>query len=129
MTNILYSREEIVPYSREILKNDLIKHQFNENIVLSILPSVENTLASFKDVYVGRLISEVVDKYLDYNESNNLLDTKIIDSVNDYLTTHSKHLQDIEFSRIRRITGYLVGSLSRFNNAKLSEVNERVKHA
>lgn len=32
------------------------------------------------------------------------------------------------FKRIRRITGYLVGDLSRFNNAKLSEVNQRVKH-
>lgn len=32
------------------------------------------------------------------------------------------------FKRIRRITGYLVGSLERFNNAKRSEVSERVKH-
>lgn len=33
------------------------------------------------------------------------------------------------FERIRRITGYLVGTLDRFNNAKRSEENERVKHA
>lgn len=32
------------------------------------------------------------------------------------------------FSRIRRITGYLVGSLDRFNDAKRSEVLDRVKH-
>lgn len=32
------------------------------------------------------------------------------------------------FVRIRRITGYLVGSLDRFNNAKLSEVRERLQH-
>lgn len=32
------------------------------------------------------------------------------------------------FERIRRITGYLVGTLSRFNDAKLAEVNDRVKH-
>lgn len=30
--------------------------------------------------------------------------------------------------RIRRITGYLVGTLDRFNNAKRAEVNDRVKH-
>ena len=30
--------------------------------------------------------------------------------------------------RIRRITGYLVGTLDRFNDAKRSEVNDRVKH-
>lgn len=32
------------------------------------------------------------------------------------------------FERIRRITGYLVGTLDRFNNAKRSEVEDRVKH-
>ena len=34
----------------------------------------------------------------------------------------------IPFQRIRRITGYLVGSLERFNNAKYSEVKDRVTH-
>lgn len=34
----------------------------------------------------------------------------------------------VGFERIRRITGYLVGTLDRFNNAKHAEVNDRVKH-
>ncbi len=34
----------------------------------------------------------------------------------------------IGFERIRRITGYLVGTLDKFNNAKLAEVRDRVKH-
>lgn len=34
----------------------------------------------------------------------------------------------IGFERIRRITGYLVGTLDRFNDAKLAEVKDRVKH-
>ena len=33
-----------------------------------------------------------------------------------------------EFDRIRRITGYLVGTLDRFNNAKRAEEKDRVKH-
>jgi anaerobic ribonucleoside-triphosphate reductase len=33
------------------------------------------------------------------------------------------------FERIRRITGYLVGTMDRWNNAKQSEEHERVKHA
>lgn len=33
-----------------------------------------------------------------------------------------------KFGRLRRITGYLVGDLDRFNNAKRKEVEERVKH-
>ncbi|EII6783631.1 TPA: anaerobic ribonucleoside triphosphate reductase [Clostridioides difficile] len=35
---------------------------------------------------------------------------------------------DIKFERIRRITGYLVGTVDRFNNAKKAEVRDRVKH-
>ena len=34
----------------------------------------------------------------------------------------------VRFQRIRRITGYLVGTLDRFNNAKRAEVDDRVKH-
>ncbi len=33
------------------------------------------------------------------------------------------------FQRIRRITGYLVGTLDRFNNGKRAEERDRVKHA
>lgn len=36
--------------------------------------------------------------------------------------------EKIPFQRIRRITGYLVGDLGRFNDAKRSEVMDRVKH-
>lgn len=35
---------------------------------------------------------------------------------------------DIGFERIRRITGYLVGTLDRFNDAKRAEEADRVKH-
>ena len=35
---------------------------------------------------------------------------------------------DHPFERIRRITGYLVGTLDRFNNAKRAEEHDRVKH-
>ena len=33
-----------------------------------------------------------------------------------------------KFERIRRITGYLVGTLDRFNDAKRAEEKDRVKH-
>ena len=32
------------------------------------------------------------------------------------------------FERIRRVTGYLAGTIERFNNAKLKEVGDRVTH-
>lgn len=34
----------------------------------------------------------------------------------------------VKFERTRRITGYLVGTLDRFNNAKRAEERARVKH-
>lgn len=39
-----------------------------------------------------------------------------------------KETQDQPFERIRRITGYLVGTFDRFNDAKRDEVNRRVTH-
>ncbi len=36
--------------------------------------------------------------------------------------------EGIKFQRIRRVTGYLVGTLDRFNNAKRAEEHDRVKH-
>ena len=38
------------------------------------------------------------------------------------------HWETVPFERIRRITGYLVGTLDRFNNGKRAEVADRVKH-
>lgn len=34
----------------------------------------------------------------------------------------------VRFERIRRITGYLVGTLDRFNDAKRAEEHDRIKH-
>ena len=38
------------------------------------------------------------------------------------------HLRRVPFDRIRRITGYLVGTLDRFNDGKRAEERDRVKH-
>ena len=40
----------------------------------------------------------------------------------DYTANHQK------FERIRRITGYLVGTIDRWNDAKQAEEKDRVKH-
>lgn len=42
--------------------------------------------------------------------------------------TAGKTAAAIGFERIRRITGYLVGTLDRFNDAKRAEERDRVKH-
>ena len=36
--------------------------------------------------------------------------------------------KNVMFERIRRITGYLVGTMDKWNNAKKAEERDRVKH-
>ncbi|MDL2318511.1 hypothetical protein LJC74_05480 [Eubacteriales bacterium OttesenSCG-928-A19] len=36
---------------------------------------------------------------------------------------------EVPFHRVRRITGYLVGTLERFNDAKRAEERDRIKHS
>ena len=36
--------------------------------------------------------------------------------------------EGVKFERIRRITGYLVGTVDRFNDAKKAELRDRVQH-
>lgn len=37
--------------------------------------------------------------------------------------------EGVGFDRVRRVTGYLVGTLDRFNDAKRAEERDRVKHS
>lgn len=39
-----------------------------------------------------------------------------------------KRGKNVGFERIRRITGYLTGALSKWNDAKKAEEKDRVKH-
>ena len=44
-------------------------------------------------------------------------------------TTETGGGKGVRFERIRRITGYLVGTTDRFNDAKSAEEKDRVKHS
>lgn len=74
----------------------------------------------------GDLSEEEIARYKAYAEEHhpgtNTLDISIDGEYAD-LTFHIT-----PFERIRRITGYLVGTLDRFNDAKREEVRDRVKH-
>ena len=43
-------------------------------------------------------------------------------------TSGEKLGKNVSFERIRRITGYLVGTMAQWNNAKQAEEHDRVKH-
>lgn len=44
------------------------------------------------------------------------------------ITSEVSRGKGVEFERIRRITGYLVGTLDRFGDGKRAEEADRVKH-
>jgi hypothetical protein len=60
-----------------------------------------------------------------YKEIPVLLDTQKQEKPK---TVHKTVGENVGFERTRRITGYLVGTLNRFNNAKRAEERDRVKH-
>ena len=64
-------------------------------------------------------VLKTIDKYTDVDYAEAIISGDYIDI---------KTYRRAPFKRIRRITGYLVGDLSRFNDAKLSEVKDRLKH-
>ena len=47
----------------------------------------------------------------------------------DTIREEKKVGEGVEFERIRRITGYLVGTVEKFNNGKRAEEHDRVKHS
>lgn len=59
------------------------------------------------------------------NNDNNNSNSNNSVSDNSQLT---KIGEGVPFERLRRITGYLVGTIDRWNNGKLAELKDRVKH-
>ena len=79
----------------------------------------------------GTLDQKEIDSYVQYAIEANpgkLVTELDINLDGDYVDL-TYHFGESPFDRIRRITGYLVGTLDRFNNAKKAEVQDRVKHS
>ena len=70
-------------------------------------------------------------KYIENDHPNRKLDTLDItveDHDEEMVNMHYKFLPE-GFERIRRITGYLVGTMDNWNSAKTAEEKDRVKHS
>ena len=70
------------------------------------------------DAYLARAKEKYPDKVISSMDIK--LDGEFVDI--------TYHWETVPFERIRRITGYLVGTRDRFNNGKRAEVADRVKH-
>ncbi|MEG0549103.1 MAG: anaerobic ribonucleoside-triphosphate reductase [Coprobacillus sp.] len=84
---------------------------------------VEIIGGDMEDVEVLEYISHIRNKY----NNETLLSLKL--TIDEDFIDMNYHLQPHPVERIRRITGYLVGTLDRFNDAKLAEEHDRVKHS
>ena len=82
------------------------------------------------NVIGGEMSQAEINSYID--RAQKLYPEKTIEAIDlkidgDFVDV-DYHFADVPFQRIRRITGYLVGTLDRFNDAKRAEVRDRVKH-
>lgn len=79
----------------------------------------------------GTIDQQEIDAYIERARANNPnrhlagIDIKLDGEFVDL----KYHWEPVPFERIRRITGYLVGTLDRFNNGKRAEESDRVKHS
>lgn len=83
------------------------------------------------NVINGEMSSQEIMYYTKHIKENNPgmeLESLTLKICDDGFVDADYMLKPIPIERIRRITGYLVGTVDRFNNAKRAEVNDRVKH-
>ena len=80
---------------------------------------------------IGEKISkQEMDAYADRSKkkySNRIIKKMTIHTDGDFVDLKNE-FDDIPFERVRRITGYLVGTTDRWNSGKLAELNDRVTH-
>lgn len=82
------------------------------------------------NVIKGELPEKEINAYIKYGEEkypHEVISAMDIEVDGDYVNV-KYHFNNVPFQRIRRITGYLVGTVDRFNDAKKAEVHDRVKH-
>ena len=82
---------------------------------------IENGILEQKEI--DAYVKMAQDKY-----SDKLIGLKIEVENDDEVTLTYILKNDVPFERIRRITGYLVGTLDKWNDAKRAEERDRVKH-
>lgn len=80
---------------------------------------------------IGTLPQKEIDTYVEMAEEkyhDKCIGLEIKVENEDEVTLSYTLKNDVPFERIRRITGYLVGTLDKWNDAKRAEERDRVKH-
>ena len=79
---------------------------------------------------INDMSEQEIVNYINYveNETHESLKSLSLSDAEGENIAVTYELRAPKFERIRRITGYLVGTIDRWNNAKRSEEHDRVKH-
>ena len=82
------------------------------------------------EVEGGKISKKEQEAYAEYarNKHPEMRISTLKITVNGEYVDLTCYYDAVPFQRIRRITGYLVGDLDRFNDAKYAEVEDRVAH-
>lgn len=112
MKNILYNQQNIYPFDFEKYKKSLAKYGFNDD---ELLRESLKEFDQYTNLHYSCLIRLAIKLIPDEEQARQ------------YYEDH-QHTEESGFERLRRITGYLVGSLERWNDGKKAEERERVKH-
>ena len=89
------------------------------------VPSHVESVKTFGDFPEGYIESEIAQLE---KASNRSVKTIEFHNLGDGNCRQVYTYHPVNFERIRRITGYLVGTVDRFNDAKRAEVMDRVPH-
>lgn len=114
----------------EKIKKEAPYHAFTNGGHISYI-EVDGDIAKNLDAFES-IIRCMKEEGIGYGAVNHPVDRDSICGYNgiiDNVCPKCRRTEDsVPFERIRRITGYLVGTLDRFNDAKRDEVENRVKH-
>ncbi len=80
-------------------------------------------------VEVNDAEKEAYIKHINKNNPGRRIEWVKIEIDNEGYANLTYSLAPVDFERIRRITGYLVGTTNRWNNGKKAELRDRVNHS
>ena len=117
MKNIIYFNQD----DAEKFDYDRFKKSLNDyaKVPDADIKAALKTLDQYENLHVSRLVE--TGTFLIANDGNEMAAKK-------YYDAHDQYFGD-KFERLRRITGYLVGTLDRWNDGKKAEEKARVKHS
>jgi len=117
MKNIVYfGAQDTEKFDRERFENSLRKYA---EVPSEAVSKALETVDEYETLHVSRLVKLGVQLISEFGDEN---------AARAYYDKNAKYFGE-KFERLRRITGYLVGTLDRWNDGKKAEESQRVKHS